>query len=323
MRWLAILNPAAGALGHRGHGEDLTAWLTRDLGIPVARSGAPGQAEALARDSTGYDGLLAVGGDGTVADVINGMDRDRQILALLPTGTGNGLARDLGLPLPGRGERLLDPIGPALATLRRTLRGGTTRSIDLIDVRYRRHHPEAWTRRLAVGTTAVGYAAEVVALARGPLAPISRRLPAGLCYPLGATLQVLRQRPLDIRIALDDLPLTTCRATNLMVHSTAHAGDFRAFPAARPDDGHLTVLLADAGPLAQLRHNLAVLRQTYGFNTAIARTARTATLQSDRPLRLMLDGELVDGVMEIRWELLAGALRVALTDDPAVTDTIT
>lgn len=313
MRWLAILNPASGALSGHGRTAALAAWLREEAGISVAVSDAPGQPEILARDAADYDGLLAAGGDGTVAEVVNGMDRGRQILALLPAGTGNGLARDLGLALLGRGPRATDR-RPALAQIAATLHTPRIHRIDLIDVQFRRHPEDAWITRLAVGTTAIGYAAEVVALARGPLADLSRRLPAGLCYPLGATLQVLRQRPFDIHFALDDQPPTACRVTNLMVHSTAHAGNFRAFPAARPDDGCLTVLLADAAPMAQLRHNLAVLRQSYGFVTAEARPARSAVLLSARPLRLMLDGELVDDVTEVRWTVLAGALRVALMD---------
>lgn len=313
MRWLAILNPASGALSGHGRTAALAAWLREEGGISVAISGAPGQAEALARDATGYDGLLAAGGDGTVAEVVNGMDRGRQTLALLPAGTGNGLARDLGLPLLGRGPRAADRL-PALAQIAATLHTPQIRHIDLIDVQFRRHPHDAWTTRLAVSTTAVGYAAEVVALARGPLSPLSRRLPAGLCYPLGASLQALRQQPFDIGFALDDQPLTARRATNLMVHSTAHAGNFRAFPAARPDDGRLTVLLADAAPMAQLRHNLAVLRQSYGFVTAEARLARSAALLGARPLRLMLDGELFDGVTEVHWAVLPGGLRLALME---------
>ena len=304
MRWLAILNPASGALGGGRRAETLATRLTQDLGLRVAVSAAPGQAEALASEAAEYDGMLAVGGDGTAAEVVNGMDRERQTLALLPTGTGNGLARDLGLRQPGR---TLD-----LAAVRAALQGANFRPVDLIQVRFRRWSEEPWTTRLALGTTAVGYAAEVVALARGPLAPLSRRLPPGFCYPVGATLQALRQRPFDLRFALDDQPLTARRATNLMVHNSAHAGNFRAFPDARLDDGLLDVLLADASPLAQLRHNLAVLRQTYGFATAESRPARRVALQSDRPLRLMLDGELVDGISEVRWALLPKALRVAL-----------
>lgn len=307
--WLAIVNPAAGALTRPGHAASLAAALTRDLGMDVAFSEAPGQAEALARAAAGYVGLLAVGGDGTVAQVVNGMDHRRQSLAVLPAGTGNGLARDLGLPLPGRGCGP-DALGPALAAARAALRRPRPRPIDLIDVRYCRPGEAAWTRRLAVSTTAVGYAAEVVALAKGALMPLARRLPAGLCYPLGAGLQALRQRPFRIRIGLDGAPPAERRATNLMVHSTAHAGNFRAFPLARPDDGRLTVLLADAGPLAQLRHNLAVLRRRYDFATAEAQAAGQVAIDCDRPLRLMADGELVDGVVAVAWRVLAGQVQV-------------
>lgn len=310
-RWLAILNPAAGALIDHGRADALAQVLQRDLGLTVLRSTAPGQLASLARSSDAFDGLVAVGGDGTVAELVNGMDLRRQDLALLPAGTGNGLARDLGLRLPSRG-RGLDGFGPALAALASTLRQPRPSPIDLIELHYRRPSEVAWTRRLAVSTTALGYAAEVVSLAKGPLAPLARRLPTGLRYPLAATLQVLRQRRLSLRFGLDDAPPSPFRASNLMVQSTAHAGNFRAFPAARPNDGRLTVLLADAGPLAQLRHNVAVLRQSYGYATAETQRATSASLQSERPLRLMVDGEVVDGVTELRWEVLAGALRMAV-----------
>lgn len=282
------------------------------MDLTVVLSEAPHQVESLARSSADYGGLLAVGGDGTVAEVVNGMDRRHQLLAILPAGTGNGLARDLGLPLPAPGGGI-DRFRPAIAALATTLRHPPRRRpIDLIEVRYRREGAEAWTLRLAVSTTAVGYAAEVVALAKGPLAPLARRLPAGLCYPLGAGLQALRQRPFNAFLGLDGAPPIPVRATNLMVHSTAHAGNFRAFPSARPDDGRLKVLLADAGPLAQLRHNLAVLRQRYGYATGETRPAQSAALQGERPLRLMLDGELEEGVVAVAWRVLAGGLGMAL-----------
>lgn len=297
-----------------GRAAALAAALERDLGLRVVLSAAPHQVEALARSSADFGGLLAVGGDGTVAEVVNGMDRRHQLLAILPAGTGNGLARDLGVPLPAPGGGR-DGFDAALAAVAAALRQPPRRRpIDLIEVRYRRRGEEAWTLRLAVSTTAVGYAAEVVALAKGPLAPLARRLPASLCYPLGATLQALRQRPFKALLGMDGAAPSPIQATNLMVHSTAHAGNFRAFPAARPDDGRLTVLLADAGPLAQLRHNLAVLRQRYGYATGETRPARSAALQSERPLRLMLDGELVEGVVAAEWQVLAGGLGMALPD---------
>lgn len=310
-RWLAILNPVAGGLIGHGRADALARVLHRDLGLTVVRSGAPGQLASLARSSDAYDGLVAVGGDGTVAELVNGMDLRRQALAVLPAGTGNGLARDLGLPLPIRG-RGIERFGPALAALAPTLRRPRPSPIDLIALHYRRPGEVAWTRRLAASTTALGYAAEVVSLAKGPLAPLARRLPTGLRYPLAAALQALRQRRLSLSFGLDDAPPARTRASNLMVQSTAHAGNFRAFPAARPDDGRLTVLVADAGPLAQLRHNLAVLRQSYGYATAETRQARSASLQSEQPLRLMVDGEVVEGVTELRWEVRPGALRMAV-----------
>ena len=65
----------------------------------------PGHAAELAREATGSRYIIAIGGDGTIFEVINNMDMDKQILGLMPFGTGNSLARDLNL-LSGTKEPL-------------------------------------------------------------------------------------------------------------------------------------------------------------------------------------------------------------------------
>lgn len=309
MAWLAIINPVAGALLRRGGAEVLVDRLERELGLDCLVCRSPGEAEDLAREAAAYSGLVAVGGDGTLAQVINGMQADRQRLALLPAGTGNGLARALGLrPMRGAaGGADLSQLRAALAQA-----ASATTGIDLMGLRFRAGDDQPWTRRLAIGTTALGYAAQVVALARGPLAGLSRRLPSGLCYPLGATLQAFRQPSFELRLSRNDRPLALCRVTNLMVHGCAFAGNFRAFPKARLDDGLMELLVAHARPLAQLRHNFAVLRESHGFATAEPAPVTRVSLRSDRPLTLMLDGELLPGQRAVEWDSLPRALAMAL-----------
>jgi len=99
---LIIVNPTAGA----GRAARLVPWLRERLGprpeadLHVTR--APGDAEEVSADAArhGHDRVVAVGGDGTVQEVANGLLREPGDveLGIVPVGTGNDLARSLGLP---------------------------------------------------------------------------------------------------------------------------------------------------------------------------------------------------------------------------------
>jgi diacylglycerol kinase (ATP) len=100
MRVRAILNPRAGlrahrALAHLDRGCESWRWLE------VVETRAPGHARELATESAarGDDLCLAAGGDGTVNEVASGILGSATALAVLPVGSGNGLARTLGMAL--------------------------------------------------------------------------------------------------------------------------------------------------------------------------------------------------------------------------------
>lgn len=73
----------------------------RRFDFEIAKSEYPHHAEVLARDAAekGYDIVVAVGGDGTVNDVASGIFGTETRLAIIPCGSGNGLARCLNIPL--------------------------------------------------------------------------------------------------------------------------------------------------------------------------------------------------------------------------------
>ena len=99
-RWLAIVNPIAGAGRTRRHYGTLhKAMASRGLRIEAVYTKEAGDATRLARDAGGFDGVLSVGGDGTLNEVLNGLQSHAApLLAVAPLGTGNDFARRLRLP---------------------------------------------------------------------------------------------------------------------------------------------------------------------------------------------------------------------------------
>jgi diacylglycerol kinase (ATP) len=96
---IVILNPTAGSPEHIRSWQDRIDSLTGNCAVRVtARSG---EAEALARRAVqeGFTRIVAAGGDGTVSQVANGIAGSNAILGVLPMGTVNVFAMELGLPL--------------------------------------------------------------------------------------------------------------------------------------------------------------------------------------------------------------------------------
>lgn len=98
---LVVFNPAAGAGRRRRLARALSALLARGLRPDVAETRGPGDAEGIAREAAwrGVPLVVAAGGDGTIAEVAAGIAGSGAALGLLPLGTANVLAWELGVPL--------------------------------------------------------------------------------------------------------------------------------------------------------------------------------------------------------------------------------
>lgn len=99
-----IYNPVSGLHGNHRHGWiDSALELLRKAGIKgqAIATTAPGSAAALVREAveSGCDAILACGGDGTVHEVLQPLVGTPVALGVLPLGTANALAADLGLPM--------------------------------------------------------------------------------------------------------------------------------------------------------------------------------------------------------------------------------
>lgn len=98
-QWLVIFNPASGT--GRKSGLDIAiqhGLRQQGISAQIHITSRPGEAtEIAARESSGFDVIVAAGGDGTVRETACGLFGSQAALGILPLGSGNGLARHLGI----------------------------------------------------------------------------------------------------------------------------------------------------------------------------------------------------------------------------------
>ena len=128
MKACLILNPAAGARdGHRQLDKAVEHLHTRGWEVDSLNTAEKGDAIHLARQAAdaGCDVVVAVGGDGTVNEVVNGLVGSPTALAVIPVGTANVYAADVGIPL-------WSPLRPnAVRDAAEIIHAGQRRQIDL------------------------------------------------------------------------------------------------------------------------------------------------------------------------------------------------
>ncbi len=265
------------------HGAPLT--VSADLADFVAR----------ARDAvrSGTERLVVVGGDGSLYHALQETAGTECALGVVPAGSGNDLARSLGVPAdPGQALEL------ALhAPLRR---------IDLARLGDRRFATVAG----AGFHSEVARRAARVRIVRGPL-----------IYPWSVVGTLARYRPPQFRVRWDDSSFEGPAWMAVLANTPYFGGGMRIAPGARPADGLLDLVIVRRLPALRL---LAVFPRVYSGRhldhpaLLTARTAR-ATLEVDRPSDWYGDGEPLlehaSGAVEIAVE--PGALLVPLSESPA------
>ena len=235
---LVIRNPTA---GRRGGLFARTLACLQALGCQteVRETAARGDAEAWARESVGmgYDAVVAAGGDGTVAEVINGLVAvaGAPPLAILPLGTANVLAIEIGLPADSR----------ALAEV---VAAGRARRVCLGRIR-----GQAGRRTYFSLMAGAGFDAHVVA---GVNPGLKRVLGKG-AYVAESLRQLGAFRCPRYRVTVDGVAY---EAASLIIANGRHyAGRYVCAPEAAIDDPVLHVCLFEkGGPLAILRYIAAL-----------------------------------------------------------------
>ena len=249
--------------------------VERGLTCVVHNTRAPGDAIAIAERARaeGVTDVIAVGGDGTLFEVVNGLmkgDGPVPRLGILPFGTGNSFARDLKDHSP---EVLVDAI---LA--------GRTRSIDLV----RAEHADGVL--YSINLFSVGFTAVAGELTNARFKGLGV---AG--YIVAVLLTLVRLRHPAFRIRCDDGRWEDAPCALLSFSNSRYTGgDMCMAPAADPSDGLVDCIRVGAmGRLRFLRTFPKIFAGTHVDGTWVtASTARKVEFELEEPVAVMVDGEI-------------------------------
>jgi diacylglycerol kinase (ATP) len=279
-RFFAIVNPAAG--GGRSAklaGPALARMREKGLKIDVIASTSPGHGVQLTREAYdhGYGRFLAVGGDGTAHEILNGVftgrsDVQRIALGFLPLGTGNSFLRDF--------------TKEGAAASMQALIEGRTRRIDLLRLTH------AAGEIYSFNLLSVGFTADVAALTNRMFKPFG-----DLGYLMGVFVRVvqLRRRSIALRCD-DDTEWDEGRSLFLTFNNSKYTGGTMLIaPDADPSDG--LIEFVRWGPISRLGLLRSLPRLYDGSHIkhplASRRAVRHVEFKRAAPVDVMIDGEVV------------------------------
>jgi YegS/Rv2252/BmrU family lipid kinase len=289
-RLLIIFNPAAGWRRRQRLAPVLARLREHGCTLVLRETQAPGDAERLAAavDPGAFDLVVVAGGDGTVNEAVNGLARSGLPLAVIPLGTANVLAAEIGL-------------GTDPAAVARCVALGRPRPIAL----------GAANGRRFILMAGAGFDAHVVA---GVSVPMKRWLGKG-AYVLSALRQLLVFTFPAYEVQTDN---TVRQAASVIVANARHCGgNFVCAPAASLESDTLQVCLFErAGRLAAIGYALALIT---GRLPALASCrlieARRIEIRGRPGEPIQVDGDGI-GRLDAAIEVLPNALDLVFPPRP-------
>ncbi len=287
-RTCVIFNPKAGTAAKI---EQLREKLARLPGLSLQETHAPGDGARIARSAIreGFSRILAMGGDGTVNEVLNGIapDFDQVELGIAPLGTGNDFAT-------------LVQVSTEPEEAIESLLAGEAVMVDVAVLETDDR------KRYFLNASAGGFSAKVTEL----LDPERKEFWGALAFYISAAEAIPELETYQVKIRIDGSETVEAECLNLLVaNGRTVAGGIPVAPGAEPDDGLLDLLVLPTMPVAELA---SLFQQVLGgepSNDSLIRRARQIEIASDPPMQISVDGEMA-AETPVRYSVLPQTLRL-------------
>ena len=289
-KYTAIVNPAA-CSEKAGKLSQKLKKVARETTLELSDSPKSAIQKAAQAVQRGSEVIIAVGGDGTINEVINGIFGAPVTLGVMPLGTANVFARQLGIPLD---------IQKAWEVIEK----GLTRTIDVIKVEY--HERDKPQCRYFVQVAGVGLDAYVVKQVTWE----AKKKWGSLAY-IFETFKVLKNHKFScLSVKIDGSDSREC-AFMLIGNGVYYGGSFSIFNQALLDDGLIDICLFDSTRFLDLMfYGQAILRGLQVITDGmIYRQCRTIEIISPHVVPFELDGEFI-GYSPVKFTVISKALKI-------------
>ena len=305
-KFAVVVNPksAHSAAGRKWEEiETLLAARVRDYSIFFTK--APGDATGLTRNALhdGFDTVVAVGGDGTINEVVNGFFENglpvnpRAAFGIIPLGTGGDFVRTAGIS---------KNVGSALETLT----AGRSTSVDVGKCTFRGYSGEM-EERFFLNIADIGLGGETVDRVNRS----SKRFGGFLSFLYGSFMALIQYRNKRVRFAVDGGDAREEVLNSLIVANGQYfGGGMWIAPEARIDDGLFdVVILGNYNLLSSLLKFPRIYSGSHLKLSGVRHfTAKKIEVASSERVLLDIDGEQ-PGVAPVTFEILPGSLDLVVS----------
>jgi len=307
---VVAINPSASFGKSRAVGPAVVARL-RALGHEVTSLSEPtfAQLDRVARRAVDArpDALVVVGGDGMVSLGVNLLAETTVPLGIIPSGTGNDMARGLGLPV-GDTDAAIEALVEALARPARAIDAGRIRHTD----------DASGEPRLTWFACVLSAGFDAIVNERAN----NLRRPRGKSrYLVALAIELARLRPIRYRLVLDGVETVTDAALIAVGNNQSIGGGMRVTPDAVVDDGLFDVLVVT--PLSRIAFLRVFPRVFAGTHLTDPRVtvhrARSVRIEAES-VAAYADGERIS-MLPVDIDIVPGALRVLMPVVAASMDT--
>ncbi|HHV46443.1 MAG TPA: diacylglycerol kinase family lipid kinase [Tissierellia bacterium] len=291
---LYIVNPVAGG----GKTKELVPLIEstmkhRNIEYSIVFTTKPKEGTDLAKEglNEGYTLIVAVGGDGTVNEVAYGIiETGRGILGILPSGTGNDLARSLGISLNPK-EAL------------ETILEGKTKNIDIGKA----------NDNLFLNISSIGFDAEVVIVTDR----IKTKIKSSISYVIALLITIFRFKCIRVEMEIDGLTIKDNILLIAVGNGKYYGGGIKILPMSNVEDGYFHVCTVKKISKLKLLFLLPTIvngshiNQRKYVNIYKARNIKVRTMEKSY---LNVDGEIEEINGEVIFEMNSSKLRVTAND---------
>ncbi|MBI2864411.1 MAG: diacylglycerol kinase family lipid kinase [Chloroflexi bacterium] len=290
MKVCVIVNPTAGQASRRPDIDRAIGFLRApawDVSVFHTDGGHRGTELARLAVAEGCQLVVACGGDGTINEVIQALPGTEVALGVIPTGTANVFAREMGIPL--------DPVEAA-----KSIVAGQNRYLDV----------GMSEDRCFLLWAGAGFDAQVLLNVK-PEAKRRWGIPA---FAVSALVTLFRFEGTRAEVVLDGKKLSR-RVLLVVVSNIKRYAIFELSRQAEPDDGLFEVFIFQgSGTMTKVRHLLSLaLRRHHGSPDVESYRASSVALQSEKPLIVQTDGDVI-GKTPMRFQVAPRALKVIVPE---------